>query len=263
MRTIWLRDDYQQAARKLHGKLPDASNVRRALRHEDTTLIAPDGKIAAVFLCNVISKKLQKRAYEVLKRVDELPRKRVDAVGTKSLPQHRRKDGKWSRFLSVNEKVLGVVKKHGVKTGTLGYWNGRLTPLTKKHPRWLKRCKRLSRLLDKLYRKYLPVPYTKQLAAVPPRHQLFGTAFSTTYITKNWQTCYHVDGNLKGGMTCITPLGHFTGGALVLLRWRVAVPYQRGDLLIFNAEDLHGNLPFEGERLSAAFFCGGWVARCS
>jgi hypothetical protein len=61
-------------------------------------------------------------------------------------------------------------------------------------------------------------------------------------------------------MTAITPLGNFSRGALVLLRWRIAIPYKPGDLLLFDAEELHGNLPFEGERLSAAFYCSRHIA---
>jgi hypothetical protein len=69
------------------------------------------------------------------------------------------------------------------------------------------------------------------------------------------------DENLKGAMTTITPMGDFTGGALVFARWRIAIPYKPGDVVLFDAEELHGNLPFEGERLSAAFYSGGPVAK--
>jgi hypothetical protein len=32
--------------------------------------------------------------------------------------------------------------------------------------------------------------------------------------------------------------------------------------LLFDPQQLHGNLPFEGERLSAAFYCAGRIADC-
>ena len=48
-------------------------------------------------------------------------------------------------------------------------------------------------------------------------------------------------------------LGGFTGGELVFPRWRIMIAFKPGDLLLFDPQQLHGNLPFEGERLSAIF----------
>ncbi len=64
-------------------------------------------------------------------------------------------------------------------------------------------------------------------------------------------------------MTAILPMGKFSGGELVLARWRVAIAYKPGDLLFFDPQCLHGNLPFKGERLSAAFYCAGKIAHCA
>lgn len=263
IKTVWLKHDYQEAALKLKGKLPDPSNVRQTL-HEDSKLISLDGRIVALFLRNLIPARLHQRAYKFLKHVDELPANRVTAVGTIQLPRHRKKDGTWSPRTGVTDKVVRVLKKQGVRTGILGYLPCHKTRLTRKHPEMLLRNKALIKLVDSLYAKHLRAFYGKQLAVVEkvPRCQLESTVFTTLYIAKNWQTSYHRDGNLKGVMTAITPLGKFKGGALVLARWGVAIPYLPGDVLFFDAEQLHGNLPIQGARVSVTFYCARAIAKC-
>jgi len=74
---------------------------------------------------------------------------------------------------------------------------------------------------------------------------------------------YHPDeANLRGVLSAIFPLGDFTGGALILPRWRLRINYIPGDLLFFNPQNLHGNLPFVGLRMSAILFCHRWIAKC-
>jgi len=52
------------------------------------------------------------------------------------------------------------------------------------------------------------------------------------------------------------PLGDFTGGELVIPRRRIGIAFERGDLLLFDAEQLHGNLPIAGKRVSpSALLC--------
>jgi hypothetical protein len=264
MKMIWLKHDYLEAALKLKGKPPDSSNVRRTL-HGDSMLISPDGKIVALYLRNVIPVRFQKRAYRVLRHVSDLPANRVPAVGTISLPRGRRKDGTWSPRWGVNEKVVRVLKRQGVRTSIFGYLPCYETRLTKRHPEMLFRNKALIKLIDSLYKQHLPTIYERQLAIVENvRHCLLGNSpFSSLYVTKNWQTSCHCDGNLKGTMTAITTLGEFTDGALVLVRWGIAIPYQPGDVLFFDAEQLHGNLSFKGKRLSVTLYCARKITDCA
>lgn len=267
MKKIWLEPDDEQEAEILRGKSVDPSNVRRTLKKRDTEVVGPDGKTVALYFHDVIRARLDnsdeilKHAYKILKNVDGFPRTRHIACGTLQLPQ-RKKDGVWSRYVSVNERVEAVLKKQGVRIGTLGYRKGRFTPMSIKHPEMLEAVRPLAELTNQLYAEQLPGAHARQLAIVEASGcQLHKTAFSTAYVTKNWQINYHRDGNLPGGMTCITTLGKYTGGELIILRWGIAIPYQPGDILIFNAEDLHAILPFKGNRLSVAFFCGGWVTK--
>jgi hypothetical protein len=256
MNTIW-PDEYKKAA-KLRGKFADPSNATRMLK-ESTQVITPDGEIAAVFLRGVIPARLHLVAYELLKEVDKPVDNRPAAMGTLSLPQYVNADGSASPRGGVHRLVW---EPSPARQGTLG-WNrpGHLTALTQKHAEMLEGNRELIELADRLYAEHSPIFHAQQMAAlekIPWR--LWQTSFTTFYALKNCATGYHRDGNLKGGMTAITPFGKFRGGALILLRWRIAIPYLPGDLLIFNAEELHGNLPFEGDRLSAAMYCGRWVS---
>jgi len=264
MKTIFLRHDYRKAAAELEGQFADPSHVLQTIA-EDTKVIVPHGTIGAVLLCNVIPPMLHKLGYELWKDVDGLPSNRATAVGAPSLPRLR-SDGTLSYRRGVPKSVLEVLKERGTRTGNIGYLNGHETPLTIKRPEMLQGNKPLIKLVDSLYKQYLPTFYAKQRAEIEkaPHCRLWHTVFSTIYIAKNFRTAYHTDsGNLPGVMSALMPMGKFTGGELVLPWWRIAFAFKPGDLLLFPAqEELHGNLPFEGERLSAIFYCERRIADC-
>jgi hypothetical protein len=56
-------------------------------------------------------------------------------------------------------------------------------------------------------------------------------------------------------MTALMATGDFKGGHLVIPRWGIAIVLRPGDLLLFDAEELHGNLEMKSDRLSFAFYC--------
>jgi hypothetical protein len=269
VKTLFLKVDYRKATIGLKGQFADPSHVRWTLK-KDTKVIVPDGSIGAILLRNAIPPALHKLAYELWKTVDELPSNRAVAVGTPSLPRQRN-DRTLSERQGVHKIVLAALKKQHVGQGTLGYLDAKpdqpchKTPLTKKHPEMLDGNERLVKLVDELYKQYLPTFYAKQQAEMEKawRWRLWSTVFSTIYLARNFRTAYHRDsGNLLGVMSALMPLGNFTGGELVLPRWRIAIAFKSGDLLFFNPQELHGNLPIEGERLSAAFYCERRIATC-
>ena len=256
MKTIILVNDYAKDTAKLKGKFPDPLHALTTL-DEDARLVSPDG-VEAIFLKGVIPTTMHCRAYKLLKNVKELPNNRPTAMGTISLPLVVKKDGSPSLRSGANELVSRVSP---ARYGILG-WNKphERTRLTKKHPEMLNGNRALIELADTLYAENLGASYAKRCALLTQSScQLWGTAFVNAYVARSFRTAYHRDGNLSGAKTAITPLGNFSGGALVLLRWRVAIPYQPGDIVIFNAEDLHGNLPFEGKRISLALYVPRWV----
>ena len=184
----------------------------------------------------------------------------------------RNSDGTLGKRRGVIEDVRKILRERNTAHGLIGYLDAtpdqscHRTPLTKDNPEMVVGNERLIKLVDELYKFYLGPFYTKQRAEIEkvPLWRLWETVFSTIYLARNFRTAYHLDrGNLKGVMTALMPMGNFSGGELVFPRWRLSVGFRPGDLLFFNsAEILHGNLPFQGERLSAAFYCERRIAEC-
>jgi hypothetical protein len=254
-------DDDQMAARQV-GAFPDRKHADIILNH-DTTATTRNGEIKFMFLRDVFSRELLKPAYTDWKHVTGLLSNRVDVVGTAQLPRSKNKAGipspRWGVYAGVLKDVKG-------RQGRLG-WDGpgHPTPLTLRHPEMLDRNRPLIERADTYYAEYLPIYYAIQRAAVEqtPDARLWNTAFTMVYIIRNHRCAYHRDtGNLRGGMTCLVPMGKFSGGELVFPRWRIAIAFKPGDLLLFDPQQLHGNLPFEGERISAAFYCARRIADC-
>jgi hypothetical protein len=269
MKTVVLREDRKEAAMKLKGKLPAPSHADLTIA-EDTVLIAPDGSIIAVLLTHCISPELWQPAYRMWRKVRDLPENRATAVGSPSLPGLRT-DGTLSGRQRVPKEVLDILKKEGVRQGMLGYVDAtpdapcRLTSLTIRHPEWIGENMELIELAEKFYALHVPSLYAIQRAEIEKAGccRLGPTVFSTAYINKGMRCAYHRDsGNLKGVMSALMPMGHFIGGELVFPRWRRAIAFMPGDLLLFDPQQLHGNLPFEGKRLSAIFYCERRIAEC-
>jgi hypothetical protein len=262
MDFIRLHHEQEQMAASLVGEFPDRKHVDIVL-DDDTTMTTRDGEIKAVFLRNVIPHELYKHAYRDWKRVKGPLSNQVDVVGTTQLPRSKNRAGipspRWGVYAGVLKDVKG-------RQGRLG-WDGpgHPTPLTLRHPEMLDRNRRVIERVDSIYAEFLPTYYAIQRAAVEqmPDSRLWKTVCTTVYVIRNHRCAYHRDsGNLLGVMSCLMPMGKFTGGELALPRWRIAIAFKPGDLLLFDPQQVHGNLPLEGERLSAAFYCARWIADC-
>jgi len=270
MNRILLTPDDQEAVMNLEGKFPSPSHVRKTLT-ETTEARTKDGIVRAVLACNVIPTAFHKLAFELWNNVKELPDKRPTAVGSASLPRIK-SDGMLSGHKGVSKLTLKVLRKQGTAQGILGYLDAtpsqacHRTPLTKRHPEMLEGNEHLIKLVDELYKFYRPDSYERQRVEIEkvPMWRLWQTVFSTIYLARNFRTAYHFDsGNVKGVMTALMPMGTFAGGELILPRWRLAIDFRPGDVLFFDStEILHGNLPFQGPRLSAAFYCERHIADC-
>ena len=269
METLFLKHDNKTLAAKLEGQHASPSHVDTIIS-KDTVVIAPGGRIIAVLLTQRITPSLYNRACGLWQTVDELPDNRATAVGSESMLRLN-KDGSPGKRLGVPEDVLKILEEQGVRQGILGYLDRslgrpcRMTPLTYKRPELLYQNKSLIRRVNRLYAQYLPSIHALQWAEVEksPGYRLWDTAFTTIYIVRCLRCAYHRDtGNLRNVMSAIMPMGQFTGGELAFPRWRIAIALKPGDLLLFDPQQLHGNLPFIGERLSAICYCERRIAEC-
>jgi 2-oxoglutarate-Fe(II)-dependent dioxygenase family protein len=267
MRRRFLVRDYGEAG--LEGQFADGSHVPETI-DETTEAVVPGAGPVAIYLREVIPSSHHKLAYELWKTVHELPTNRSIAVGTKSLLRLT-KDGSVGKRLGVSKDVEQYLIERGVAHGFIGSVDAtsdapcHKTRLTTRHPEMLEGNRLLIELVDGLYKEHAPSFHSRQRAEIEkvPLWRIWDTAFSTIYLARNFRTAYHRDsGNLKGVMTALMPMGRFTGGELVIPRWRIAFPLRLGDLLLFDPQQLHGNLPIQGERLSAAFYCEERIAEC-
>ena len=267
MRRRFLIRDYGEAG--LEGQFPDRLHAVETI-DETTEAVVPDVGPVAIFLREVIPSSFHKLAYELWKPVKELPTNRSIAVGTKSLIRLKN-DGTAGKRRGVSKDVQQYLRERGVAHGFIGSVDAtsdapcHKTRLAKRHPEMLEGNRLLIELVDRLYKEHALLFHSKQRAEIEkvPQWGIWNTAFSTIYLARNFRTAYHRDGgNLKGVMTALMPLGRFTGGELVIPRWRIAFPLCPGDLLLFDPYHLHGNLPIQGERISAAFYCEERIADC-
>lgn len=101
------------------------------------------------------------------------------------------------------------------------------------------------------------------------------TPFTTITCNKSWRTAAHVDkGDLKEGFGVLCCLGDFGGCDLVFPRYRAAVRYREGDVLLANVHEVHGNTPLlnpdgsvprvgrEPERLVCVFYYQETMDQC-
>jgi|HubBroStandDraft_6_1064221.scaffolds.fasta_scaffold233509_1 hypothetical protein len=101
------------------------------------------------------------------------------------------------------------------------------------------------------------------------------TPFTTITCNNRWRTAAHIDkGDLKEGFGVLCCLGDFKGCELVFPRYRVAVRYEEGDVLLANVHHVHGNTPLltpegkvplpgrEPERLVCVFYYQETMDQC-
>lgn len=101
------------------------------------------------------------------------------------------------------------------------------------------------------------------------------TPFTTITCNRSWRTAAHIDKNdLKEGFGVLCCLGDFEGCDLVFPRYRAAVRFREGDVLLANVHQVHGNTPLlnpdgsvpkvdrEPERLSCVFYYQEQMEQC-
>jgi hypothetical protein len=258
IKPYFIDRDREKEVAQLKGEFADRSHVNKYI-DKTRRIVRPDGKSAGIFLRNIIPQPIYELAFTTCwDHVRGLPSGRATAVGTRSL-QRVKKDRTLSGQRRAPKLSLALLKKWGTSTGVLGFVGGSSdrSRLSKRHPEMLEQNRALFELVDNIYREYFPDIYEEQKAVITqaPNRRLWETVFSSGYLSKRWPTAYHRDGNLKGAMTALMATGDFKGGDLMIPRWGIAIKLRPGDLLFFDAEELHGNLEIEGDRLSFAFYC--------
>lgn len=267
MDTIQLepKHDLKQVERAFRGLLPVPEHALFNIT-KNTAVSAPDGSPLLVYLKGVIPEEKYKPAmkdwWEASK--DELSN-RSSAMHADRAPGIK-KDGTETNFLRVPQEVLDKSPaRQGIVGTVVAKGQCYKTNLTVAKPWLIDNHLPLIELVSNLYKYHLPRTYARQWDMVKdkPNAHIGRTVFSTGYFVKQLQCGLHPDmKNMRNVMSCIFPMGKFEGAELVLLRWRIKVSYNSGDLLLFIPQYYHGNLPFTGFRMSAIFYLDKNIGDC-
>lgn len=267
LKTIRVGRDYKRAIEGLD--FADPTHYDRRI-NQDALILVPGDTITALLLKDCFSARLLKDAYELSKLIHDMPDRRPKALGSKSMPRILN-DGRVGTYDATPNSIVKILERDDVRQGVFGAVGataGRrphLSSLTREKPDFLNRLRPLIEEVNLLYAQLLPSPYQfqrREVKKAPAEFRLWHTAFSSAYMPVHLRSGYHGDeSNLRGGMSALLSLGDFTGGQLVVPRWRIAFELMPGDLLLFDGLQLHGNLPIAGDRASLVLYCARGLSR--
>ncbi|KAK7196016.1 j-binding protein [Novymonas esmeraldas] len=193
---------------------------------EASTFYDSDGDekhIAAVYIPRGVSREMCKKAAAALQ----------DAATT----QNRR--AATNNGLSPNSGIAGYYDYLTNPTPR----KCRETAFTRQHAEQFSKSESLLKQLDTLYGQFAPMHHHLQRVAIPSHHQLFGTAFSTVTVNRNFRTAVHTDrGDFRGGLGVLCVIdGNFEGCHLGIKKLKKAFQLKVGDVLLFKTSLEHGN----------------------
>lgn len=290
----------QKEARKLVGKLLDQRHYTLLL-DETGTVGTPENGPICVLLKNRIPKELLDKVRPILRRAARqsvASGNRPDAAGAgKGL--RLRRDGTPSKISGV-PRLADLPDEHywrlkAAKDGTVGYsadttrggqkYPCRLTSWTQDaHPSEWRLMNELAATVAEHWRRSIIWPYhvvqsdkaSKTLPDYVLKTPKSATPFTTITVNRSWRTAAHIDrGDLKQGFGVLCCLGDFEGCDLVFPRYKTAVRFREGDILLADvANQVHGNTPFlnpdgseigpgkEPERLVCVFYYQEKMEHC-
>jgi len=133
-------------------------------------------------------------------------------------------------------------------------------------------CLPFIQAVDKAFSTYAPDRWKAQSKRAADTHKVYlfkDTCFTSLTINRNWQTATHKDeGDLKEGFGVMACMGSgYEGGYLVFPKYRVAVDYRTGDVLLADVHEWHANTAIVGqereyERLSCVFYFRERMYKC-
>lgn len=262
MKTIYLQtelsDEFVQQLKEQRVKM-DSTYYDFCVRgDEDTEVITPDGRTLFKVIRDVIDPVTNDSASEGFEKAyqRESAAYRGIAAGDNADPHAS----------SVSVGYLDRTARHGVKpcretSFTLknaGLFNINAVPYIK--------------AVDDVFRNHMARHwfYQRFAASYSNGWTIGDSCFSTVTVNQNFQTACHTDkGDLKGSFGVLTCFkrGDFTGGELIFPKYRVAVDFRDGDVLLANVHEVHGNAPIiplgaRYLRMSCVFYFRERIMEC-
>jgi hypothetical protein len=239
-----LHEDRAAEAAALEGQYLNSDHYDQLITG-DALALKPNGEVLFNLVKHVIPQQLCAKATRVL----------WNHVEGNSIKSTNRKTaiGPASGDDFSREGAIGFLDRQG---GRLPYC--RATKFNLNHPEKFVRVMPFVRAVDEVFQRYQPERWAAQMEKVQatcPDWIISGTAFSTITCNRNIRTKAHYDkGDYPQGMGVICALGRWCYGELIFPRYRVAVNFEPGDVLLCDVHELHGNAPLYGNRLALVFY---------
>lgn len=247
-------------------------------KHEEyVEIYRPGGVLLAVLIKNCLDEKLIADTYRLLRTVNGDPYNRPGIIGENARQAVIKQDGTLSQREGQVPKA--VMEAYGGKADMLGHYRWKIPPRpgaaqcgptawTLRKPDLYTKVLKFVKEINDIYKSHLPNEYEKQMEYVDTIAEDFkikGTAFTTLYALKNAPTATHMDTfDYPGAFGVMATLGNFQGGEICFPRFRIAIDYQPGDLLLADVHQLHGNFPvLAGERVACVLFVRKGIHTCS
>jgi hypothetical protein len=231
----------------LAGKFADEWDYGRVLE-ASCRVVRDTGEPVLTLVKNAVPRELIAAAWSAgLDRWRPLTDNRSTAAASERIHE-RKKDGTYS-------KTMRMPRQDQVSSGVMGYYDRypripycRCCAFNEQHPEVWAACQPLIRAVNEVHRLY-DTPSWQTLRDISKDCSkdfiIPGTVYSTITVNKNYRTAYHHDGrNVAEGKSAMLLIrqGKIKGGVLVLPAYKLGVPLETGDVVIFNgAADLHGN----------------------
>jgi 2-oxoglutarate-Fe(II)-dependent dioxygenase family protein len=307
-KRLWTETDIgEKEALKLCGQLLDDRHYDLLLDEtgmiETATVEPPDYDVVplCILLKNVLPQSLLDNIRPIVRKAASQRKvaggNRGVAAGT-GMVQRRNRKGKMSKIKGTpyleDLSAEDFARLRSAKDGTLGYLardirpGGQLYPCRLTHysgalpselalmgvlAKSVAEAFKLSSVSDRFEVQFAKACQTPNTWLI--RTSEGHTPFTTITCNRSWRTAAHVDkGDLKEGFGVMCCLGDFEGCDLVFPRYRAAVRYREGDVLLANVHEVHGNTPLlkpygtvpkvgrDPERLVCVFYYQEGMDKC-
>jgi len=270
----------EEEAHKLIGQLMENEHFEQLL-DETGTFYKPNGEVLAILLRNCLPKDLCERARPIIRkaalRQTIAGGNRGTAAGTGMVPRIRKNGSKakisgvptlrnlsqedYRRLKNASDGLFGYTGR-GIRGGQV--YPCRQTVYKGALPRefrqmmefvyalelgWRFAASHNSQVSARLLAQAktmckTPSSFVLRLPKKTTKSGVWHTAFTTVTCNRNWRTAAHKDkGDFKNGLGVMASLGQFDGCDLVFPRYKAAVRYREGDILLADVHEVHGNTP--------------------
>jgi hypothetical protein len=250
------QEEPEQEVAALAGQSIGAGHYDRSVA-PSTIYLKPNGQFLCLWLKKVIPPSLQRDALRVLNHKEIA---RPGSAKTRGKASGNGADPK------AGSSILGSFDREGRH-----HPYGRKAAFNRRHPRLFKQFVPYIEEVDRLYEQYLREIYNSQYLvalATWPEWLVGDSVFTTIQVNKGFRTQVHKDGNnLHSSVAPMTCFTNASGGELIFPKYRVAVPYSNGDLLLANVHEWHGNAPFRSDpkkcfRTTCVFYFRARMVQC-